>query len=303
LVSYNTRELLCRAVQGVQDCHEVIVVDNASTDGSADAIANLFPDAVLIRNSSNRGFGAACNQGLDSMTGNLALILNSDAVPDSGAIDRLAEVMEAEPDAVACGGRLLFPDGRTQNSCCNRLTLWAVVCEQLLLEKVSPKSRLLSPYWQTPRLMDLPGDVHEVEQVMGACLMMRPVERFDENYFLYVEDTDLCHRLRHHGKILYVKDAAFQHELGASSAGARWMAVARYNRGKELYFRKHHGWWGWWAAIKLNRIGAFLRLIVWLIPAVLTLFLVPRFRNQVILFLRVLFARLSGPALPPDTQR
>lgn len=125
--------------------------------------------------------------------------------------------------------------------------------------------------------------------------MMRPVERFDERFFLYCEDTELCARLRRHGVILYVPDAEFVHELGASSSAGRWRSVARYNRGKELYFGIHHGSASMAACFLLNRLGAALRLVAWGIPTLLTLSLVPRFRSKAGLFVRVLFAPLRGP--------
>ena len=128
--------------------------------------------------------------------------------------------------------------------------------------------------------------------------MMRPVEKFDEDFFLYCEDTELCLRLRNHGTIQWVKDAPFIHELGASSSLTRWTSVARYNRGKELYFRKHGSMTAMGACWLFNRGGAFLRLLVWGVPTLLTLGLAGRFRRQSALFARVLFAPLKGPASP-----
>ncbi len=268
IVSYNTLALLRRCLERTLATApagtEVIVVDNASADGSPDMVASEFPTVRLIRNDTNRGFGAANNQGLDLMSGGLALLLNSDAAPLEGAIDRLTQVM-ADPGVVACGGRLVDPGtDRTQNSCAGRLTLWAVFCEQTFLEKLAPGSRLLAPYWETRRALDRsPSEPTDVEQVQGACLLFRPVERFDERFFLYVEDTDLCRRLRRHGRILYVPSAIFEHELGGSSTGDRWRSVARYNRGKELYFAIHHGWAAAACCLLLNRLGAILRLVGW----------------------------------------
>ena len=280
LVSYNTRELLRRALVELSS-YEVIVVDNASADGSAQMVRDAFPAITLIANSDNRGFGAANNQGIDAATGSLVLLLNSDAVPQAGAIDVLAEAMV--DGFVAVGGKLVHPDGRLQESACARLTLWAVFCEQLFLERLFPRSRVFSPYWQSSRLPE-GGDV---EQVMGACLMMRPVERFDERFFLYCEDTELCFRLRRHGRIRYVPEAVFSHELGASSSSNRWRSVALYNRGKELYFKLHHGRFASFICFKLNRLGALLRVVA-------GLFVLPKAQ----LFWRVLFAPIDPDPRP-----
>lgn len=258
VVSFNTRELLRACLASIESHHEVIVVDNGSTDGSAQMVRDSFPAAVVIE-QENLGFGQGNNRGLDAAKGNFALLLNSDAEATPGAIDRLADAL-AE-DVVAVGGRLQNPDGSLQESACSNLTLWAVFCEQTYLEKLFPASRLFSPYWQSRRL----PEGGEVEQVMGACLMMRRVEgqflRFDPAFFLYCEDTELCRRLRAHGRIHYVPQAAFTHHLGQSSLQNRHRSVILYNAGKELYFEIHRGKAAAIACLLLNRLGAFLRIL------------------------------------------
>jgi GT2 family glycosyltransferase len=249
------------------------------------------------------------------MTGELALFLNSDACATAGALRALVSVMDSSPDVVACGGMLVGPDGRLQESCASALTLWAVFCEQTLLEKVFPASPVLSPYWMSRRLLSTVGGVSgsdgmtyagasqaasfDVEQVMGACLCVRPVERFDERFFLYFEDTELCRRLRRHGRIVYVPSAVFRHELGASSE-ARWQAVARYNRGKELYFALHHDRFASFVCLVSDRMGALLRLVAWSLAAVVSLCSWAVARRRVGLFFRVLISPVAGPELPMD---
>ena len=127
--------------------------------------------------------------------------------------------------------------------------------EQTLLE------RLLGGYWRT---RDLPTDrPSDVTQVMGACLMTRTgLEPWDERFFLYCEDTDLCLRLRRRGRIVYVPDAGFEHDLGTSSRREPWRGIARYNAGKELYFRVHHGILQSYACVVLDRLGAALRIVL-----------------------------------------
>ncbi|HLO99484.1 MAG TPA: glycosyltransferase family 2 protein, partial [Fimbriimonas sp.] len=206
----------------------------------------------------NLGFGRANNLGMASATGDLVLFLNSDCYAHEGAIERLTEVFK-EPAIVAAGGKLLNPDGSLQQSAANRLMIHNVVCEQLFLEPFA-QSFGHWQYWVTKWLY--PDEPSQVAQVMGACLMMRKStnERFDEDYFLYCEDTDLCARLWRHGKIVYVPDAVFTHELGSSSTDSRWKSVCRYNAGKELYFAK---FWGPGHARYvrfLHKVGAVLRL-------------------------------------------
>ena len=306
VVSYNTRDLLRRCLASLDGAHEVIVVDNASRDGSPEMVRSNFPSVRLIANTENVGFGQANNQGLAAMTGDVALLLNSDAFATPGALDRLVAVF-ADPSVVAAGGRLVNadladgPDAPTQDSVAGPLTLWAVFCEQTGLEQLAPGNPWLSPYWQTRRILSKNPEakVVPVTQVQGACLAMRPVERFDERFFLYAEDTELCRRLVRHGRIVFVPDAVFGHALGASSETARWEAVARYNRGKELYFRIHHGRTSEAGCWLLDRMGALLRWAVWCVVALLR----PRcqHRTRAGLFWRVLTAPVAGPPDPRQT--
>jgi N-acetylglucosaminyl-diphospho-decaprenol L-rhamnosyltransferase len=276
IVSYNTRELLRECIESIL-CEqgdglavEVIVVDNASADGSAAMVAERFPQVRLIANPDNRGFGAACNQGLEVARGRYALILNADIRAQPGALQRLVEFMDAHPDAAICGGQLRYPDGRIQPSCARELTLWWVFCEQSMLAKLFPRTRLFGGYWRTH--WDFSATI-ETEQVMGACMMLRrPFPRFDEEYFLYCEDTDLCYRVRQAGgKIYYVHDAVFVHHLGASGEPQRAQMVIYYNRGKERYFRKFHSAWQARVCRWLNKGGALLRVLLGLGGVVLTL--------------------------------
>jgi N-acetylglucosaminyl-diphospho-decaprenol L-rhamnosyltransferase len=276
IVSYNTRELLRECIesilcgQGNGITVEVIVVDNASADGSAAMVAERFPQVRLIANPDNRGFGAACNQGLEVARGRYALILNADIRAQPGALQRLVGFMDAHPDAAICGGQLRYPDGRIQPSCARELTLWWVFCEQSLLAKLFPRTRLFGGYWRTH--WDFSATI-ETEQVMGACMMLRrPFPRFDEDYFLYCEDTDLCYRVRQAGgRIYYVHDAVFVHHLGASGEPQRAQMVIYYNCGKERYFRKFHSAWQARVCRWLNKGGALLRVLLGLGGVVLTL--------------------------------
>jgi N-acetylglucosaminyl-diphospho-decaprenol L-rhamnosyltransferase len=294
VVSYNTIDKLRRCLSCIEAEHELIVVDNGSSDGSAAMVKAEFPRARLLENSANVGFGAANNQGMELARRELVLFLNSDAYAEPGAIVALAAVIDYE--TAAAGGRLLNLDGSTQDSVANELSLWAVFCEQFYLEKLFKGSSLFSPYWITQRVLG--HGSAPVPQVMGACLLIKPIERFDERFFLYCEDTDLCKRLQKHGKILFVPDARFVHELGSSSVGAsRWLSVARYNRGKELYFFIHHGRFASFVCWALNRKGAFFRLVAYFIASVFT---VGRTWERVRLWWKVLTAPLQGPDRPPS---
>lgn len=302
VVSFNTREKLRRCLSQIEPHHEIVVVDNDSEDGSAEMVRDAFPHVRLVASPTNLGFGRANNLGCDHATGDLVLFLNSDAYADPGAIDRLAAVF-ADPQIVAAGGRLLNPDGSLQESVAGHLTLWAVFLEQTLLEPILRRCNL--GYWRTrPVRAQAENGPVTVPQVMGACVMVRaergqPREKFDERYFLYCEDTDLCYRLERHGRIVYDPSAVFIHDLGSSSAKDPARGVIRYNRGKELYFCIHHGplaaglCWGF------NRLGALLRLTAWSVISLVK----PKAWGQVRLFWRVLTDRGPDPAASIRTPR
>lgn len=301
IVNYNTRDALARCLDSLSADLEVIVVDNASSDGSAEFVRKR-QGVKLIQNLNNLGFGRANNLGIRAATRPLVLLLNSDAWATPDAIATLASVFQDE-GVVAAGGMLLNPDGSLQESCGNPLTLWAVFCEQTGLEKLFPSSEVLSPYWMTRRLL-APGGTgpRPVAQIMGACLMMRPKEIFDERFFLYCEDTELCLRLHRYGRILYVPKARFYHELGVSGSSARWRSVAMYNVGKELYFRIHHGRFAAALCQILDRFGALWRALAASVLALCTLGVVKGFRVKSSTFWRVLFAPGSYERLVSEPQ-
>lgn len=255
VVSFNTQDPLrrCLAALASQDVAKVVVVDNGSEDGSVEMVRAEFPAVDLVDAGENLGFAHANNVGSARASTPLVLFLNSDAYADAEAIGHLAAAFQE--GVVAAGGRLRNPDGTLQESVAGRLTLGAVFLEQTLLERV------FGGYWRTKRLpADRPSDV---DQVMGACIMVRNgLVPWDERYFLYCEDTDLCLRLRKHGRILYVPEAGFEHALGTSSRRDPWVGIARYNLGKELFFRIHRGVLQSYVCLSLDRMGALLRLIV-----------------------------------------
>lgn len=274
IVNWNTREHLRACLHSIftyppSEPFEVWVVDNASSDGSVQMVREEFPQVRLIANEQNVGYGRANNQALRQARGELALILNSDIEATPNALQSLIDFMRQHPDAHAAGGQLILPDGSIQPSCSERLTLWAVFCEQSLLGKAFPRSRLFGGYTLTWWSYD---SVREVEQVVGACLMLRrqpdgSFPLFDERYFMYAEDTELCHRIRQSGgRIYYVPHAKFKHHLGASSEQetVRTEMVKAYNRSRLLFFREVYGKWSVPVYRLLIAMGALLRMMLWM---------------------------------------
>ncbi len=274
IVNWNTREHLRACLRSIfayppVEPFEVWVVDNASSDGSVPMVREEFPQVYLIANEQNLGYGRANNQALRQARGEFALILNSDIEVMPHALQALIDFMHQHPEAHAAGGQLILPDGSVQPSCSGRLTLWAVFCEQSLLAKAFPRSRLFGGYTLTWWSYD---SVREVEQVVGACLMLRrqpdgSFPLFDERYFMYAEDTELCHRIRQAGgRIYYVPHARFRHHLGASSEqeSVRTEMVKAYNRSRILFFREAYGAWSVPLYRLLIAMGALLRMFLWM---------------------------------------
>lgn len=273
VVNWNTREHLRACLRSIfayppEEPFEVWVVDNASSDDSVSMVRKEFPQAYLIANEQNVGYGRANNQALRQARGAFALILNSDIEVTPNALQTLIDFMRQHPEAHAAGGQLVLPDGSIQPSCSQRLTLWAVFCEQSLLAKAFPRSRLFGGYTLTWWSYD---SVREVEQVVGACLMLRRqpdglFPLFDERYFMYAEDTELCHRIRRAGgRTYYVPHARFRHHLGASSEQEpiRTEMVKAYNRSRILFFREVYGAWSVPIYRLLIAMGALLRMFLW----------------------------------------
>jgi GT2 family glycosyltransferase len=195
IVSFNTRQMTldclralddALAADGLASAAEVLVVDNGSTDGSAAAVREAFPDVVLIENQTNRGFSAANNQAIRVAKGERVLLLNSDAFPRAGAIAALMRYLDEHPRVAAVGPRLLNADGSLQPSCFRFAGPWRSVCENLLLSAAFPNSRLVGDFRAWPH--DAERD--DVDFVIGACMLVRraaieQVGVFDEAFFLY----------------------------------------------------------------------------------------------------------------------
>ena len=253
VVTADTRDLTLRCAESVlppvddRPGVRLIVVDNGSTDGTAAAIARHRPEATVLRNETDAGFGPACNQGARAGHAGTILFLNSDAFPRSGALERLVSFLDAHPDHVAAGG-LLVDDGtdRPQAGFSVRgfPTLTAQVALLLGLERLWPAN----PLSRTQTLPDFDyGATQDVTaQPAGACLACRradfeAVGGFDEAFRYWFEDVDLVLRLQARGSIAFVHDAVFDHVGGASFG--RWSRpqVVRARYASLLrFFAKHH---------------------------------------------------------------
>lgn len=239
VVSYNTRDLTLKCLETLYaGTHATrfrcVVLDNASEDGSADAIAAAFPQVDLIRSKENLGFARANNVVAAAARSEWLLLLNPDTEVYDGAVDRLIAFARAHPEAGITGGRTVFPDGRLNiASCWNRITPWSVFCMATGLTAALPNSRVFNPEgiggWKR-------DSVREVDIVVG-CFLMIPRRLWDAlggfnlKYWMYGEEADLCLRARDLGyRPMITPEAEIMHLVGASTAhirAAKTMMVAR----------------------------------------------------------------------------
>ncbi len=225
----------------------VTVVDNASRDDTAGMLEREFPAVRLIRNQRNRGFAAACNQGLARLGAEdrLVLVLNPDVRFDSPALELLQEEFAAHPEAGALTPRVLGEDRRLQRGCRRRDPRALALLGRLTgLSRLFPRSRTWSGY----SYGDLPEDLgHEVEAASGCFLLIRrealaKVGGFDERFFMYAEDLDWCRRLRAAGwTIRYCPRAAVIHRRGASTRRRPLRSLWHLHFTASQYLEKYRG--------------------------------------------------------------
>lgn len=246
IVSFNTRDLTLACLRSVYEQTttpaEVVVVDNASNDGSADEIARAFPGVRLIRSAENLGFARANNLAADEARGKYVVLLNPDTVVLDHALDKLHSFMEAHPEVGACGGRTLFADGTLNpTSCWGRPTLWSSFARGIGLSALFPRSRLFDPEALAGWRRDSTRDV----DIVTGCLLVlrrdlwRSLGGFDPRFHMYGEDFDLCLRIRAAGRTCcLLGDATIIHHGGASER-VRADKIVRLFTAKALLFRKH----------------------------------------------------------------
>lgn len=246
VVSHNTREDLLRCLASLRSTvrvpFEIIVVDNDSHDGSAAAAARDFPDARVVASRDNVGFARGNNIGARLARGAYLLVLNSDAEVREGCVESLCRVLDERAEVGIVGPRTLSGDGTPQVSFGTALTPLAEWRQGRLVRGV----RRREPE-ALAEAAARAAQACEPDWVSGACLLARrraydAVGGFDESFFLYEEDVDLCVRVRAAGfKVAFAPEAVVVHHLGRSMASAPARARYEYQRSHVLYYRKHNG--------------------------------------------------------------
>jgi hypothetical protein len=249
IVSYNARADLEACLASIHQAPParpctVVVVDNASRDGGADAVAARWPGVRLIRNPSNVGFAAANNIGIRASSGEFVLLLNSDTIVPAGAIDRLVAALERHPCAAVAGPRLVDARGVPELSFGRVLSPWNEV-RQRVLGALHERGVAAARRWVARRA----AAEGWPDWVSGACLLARRADAeavglLDERYFMYGEDVDFCAAIRARGRaVLFTPDAEIVHLRGRSRASAPEATRAAYRRSQVAFYAKHHPRW------------------------------------------------------------
>jgi hypothetical protein len=249
IVSWNVRDLLRQCLQAVlaqTGRHQVIVVDNASTDGTLEMLRADFPEILIVANRENRGYTGGNNQGFQLASGKYILVLNPDTRLQPGAIVTMQAFLEGHPAVAVVGPRLLWPDGSVQSSRRRFPTLMIDLLENAVVQRFWAVNVVLNRYYCN----DLPNDVPQpVDWVVGACIMLRrevveQIGGFDEGYFMYSEEADWCFRAKAAGwEVWHLPEAAIIHYHGKSSEQNLLARENRFQDSRARFLAKHRGRW------------------------------------------------------------
>lgn len=274
VVSWNVRDELRLCLESILRAHknsalgyEIIVVDNASSDKSPQMVASLFPNVKLLRNDTNVGFAAACNQGVAVAKGEYLLFLNPDTVLSDEGVDSLCNFLQEQPNVGVVAPKLIYEDGEIQPSVRRYPTPWIMF---LLLTKLS-RLAVSSVKWRRYVYDNFNyQSLRSVEQVMGAVMVMPrsvfdAVGGFDSGFFIWFEEVDLCKRVRDAGYLVFFNPvASVVHARSRSFAQQSivWRQK-QFSRSARWYASKHFGgigymtvWLASWFAVLLTSVLA-----------------------------------------------
>lgn len=271
IVNWNTRQHLKACLESLYTHAEgleleVIVVDNASSDGSAAMVGECFPQVHLVANEKNEGYARGNNQALLQASAEYALLLNPDTRVQEGTLRGLLACAERHPRAGAIAPKLVYPDGRLQQSCRTFPTPDVVLYEVTGLSRLAPRSRVFGKYRMTWWDYD---EERPVDQPMASALLLRKtaiedVGYFDEAFPIFFNDVDLCKRLWDAGwEVWFTPSAVVTHFHGASTRQVRRAMIAESHHSWVRFYEKHYRGRispiSYWAAVLAIKAARYLR--------------------------------------------
>lgn len=267
IVSWNACELLRGCLNSIRELRcptirEIILVDNASCDGSPEMAVEEFPEVTLIRSKENLGFARANNLGMTHASGSYLALVNSDVIVHPYCFQRLVEFLENHSDVGMVGPKVFGVDGHLQRTCRLLPTIWNTTCRALGIDTILSRFSFFSGREIRHWSHDSQADV----QVLSGCFLLvrraavDKVGGLDERFFFYAEDVDWCKRFADAGwRIAYVPEATSTHLGGGSSSNASTRFSIEILRANLAYWKKHRGYLGLWACYLLFLVHHVLR--------------------------------------------
>jgi GT2 family glycosyltransferase len=249
IVAWNCRKVLSDCLNSIllqikPEVSEIIVVDNASSDGTADMVRTNFPSVKLIESNSNIGFAQGNNLGLEAATGEYVFLINPDVVVSDNTFAKMLNYLRSNPEIGMLGPKIVGPDGAVQRSCMRTPTLWNQLCRALALDTLTKKSRLFGGYLMNDFQHD---ELREVDIINGCFWLVRrsalqQVGGMDPRFWMYADDLDWCRRYTEAGwRVVFFPEAEAIHLGGVSSDNAPIFCYVQMQQADLQYWRKYHG--------------------------------------------------------------
>ncbi|CAM2008072.1 glycosyltransferase family 2 protein [Acanthopleuribacter pedis] len=259
IVNWNTRDLLDECLASIRAASgdlpiEILVADNASSDGSAHMVRQKYPEAVLIETGGNLGFAGGHFPLFERGTGRYHVLVNSDVRLTNDCLAPILARLDADPDIGVLGCRILGHDGELQPSCRRFPNLWFQLIEGTGINRLFPRSG----FWNSYKMGDFDHDyAREVDQVMGSFFVIRrevvnQIGPLDRGFFMYYEEVDYCLRAKQAGfKVFFDPAATVYHAGGASADKVKVLTIRRLMRSMRRYYEKNHGRFTWFPLLAI----------------------------------------------------